>query len=168
VRERADDQNPVQVNQQSGEWRRTDITHALIAFHTAFGLPRQALPSIDVDGAVAELRLKLLAEEVDEYAVASKSKDLVGIADALADIVYVAYGAALTYGIDLDAVLSEVHRSNMSKLDGDGRPIYRSDGKVVKSDRYSPPDVNGVLAQQSPLPLHHVDDLAGVQRTKGY
>jgi predicted HAD superfamily Cof-like phosphohydrolase len=106
-----------------------------------------------VDDAVAELRVRLLVEEVDEYAAASRSKDLVGIADALADIVYVAYGAALTYGIDLDVVLSEVHRANMSKLDADGRPSYRSDGKVVKSPRYSPPDVKGVLARQSALPL---------------
>ena len=71
--------------------------------------------------------------------------DLVGIADALADIVYVAYGTALTYGIDLDAVLHEVHRSNMSKLGSDGKPLIREDGKVLKSERYFPPDIESVL-----------------------
>jgi predicted HAD superfamily Cof-like phosphohydrolase len=70
---------------------------------------------------------------------------LIGIADALADIVYVVYGAALTYGIDLDAVLREVHRSNMSKLDSDGKPVLRADGKVLKSDRYVRPDIAAAL-----------------------
>jgi len=68
-------------------------------------------------------------------------------------IVYVAYGAAIVYGIDLDAVFAEVHRSNMTKLDADGRVIYREDGKVLKSDRYTPPDIAGVLSRQPPLPF---------------
>jgi predicted HAD superfamily Cof-like phosphohydrolase len=96
--------------------------------------------------------VRLLEEEVEEFAAASAARDLVEIADALGDLVYVAYGSAVTYGIDLDAVLAEVHRSNMSKLDADGHPVLRSDGKVMKSDRYTPPDVAGVLQQQTPLP----------------
>lgn len=90
-----------------------------------------------------------MEEEFGELIQAVAQRDLVAIADALADIVYVAYGTALTYGVDLDAVLHEVHRANMSKLDADGRPIRRADGKVLKSDRYSPPDVAAVLRRAS-------------------
>jgi predicted HAD superfamily Cof-like phosphohydrolase len=122
------------------------------AFHTAFGLPGNDRPSADVPADVAALRVRLLAEEVEEFAVATDRRDIVGIADALADIVYVAYGAAVTYGIDLDAVLTEVHRSNMTKLDADGRVLLRADGKVMKSDRYTPPDVAGVLRDQVRTP----------------
>jgi hypothetical protein len=74
--------------------------------------------------------------------------DLQGIAQELADVVYVAYGTALTYGIPLDAVLAEVHRANMSKLDADGKPLLRDDGKVLKSELYRAPDVAAVLARQ--------------------
>ena len=97
--------------------------------------------------------MDLLVEETGEFADASAKSDIVGIADALADIVYVAYGAAVTYGIDLDAALREVHRSNMSKLDEQGRPVYREDGKVLKSARYTPPDIRGILSRQSSAPL---------------
>ncbi len=123
---------------------------ALAQFHRAFNLPMQQLPSADIDHALARLRVALLEEEVGEFVAASGRGDLVGIADALADIVYVAYGTALTYGIDLDAVLQEVHRSNMSKLGSDGKPLIRSDGKVLKSERYFPPDIESVLQLQKP------------------
>ena len=122
-------------------------------FHEAFGLPRAARPDADVPADLAKLRVDLLFEETGEFADASANSDIVGIADALADIVYVAYGAAVTYGIDLDAALREVHRSNMSKLDEQGRPVYREDGKVLKSARYTPPDIPGVLSRQPPLPF---------------
>ena len=123
---------------------------ALAQFHRAFNLPMRQLPSADIDEAVAKLRVALLEEEVGEFVAASERSDLLGIADALADIVYVAYGTALTYGIDLDAVLQEVHRSNMSKLDSDGKPLIRGDGKVLKSERYFPPDIESVLQLQRP------------------
>jgi predicted HAD superfamily Cof-like phosphohydrolase len=103
------------------------------------------LPTPDIGEALAELRVALLEEEVSEFVTASEKGDLVAIADALADITYVVYGTALTYGIDLDAVLREVHRSNMSKLDRDGRPLIRDDGKVLKSERYFPPAIASVL-----------------------
>lgn len=118
----------------------------------AFDLPRQDRPSVEIDESLAKLRISLLEEELNEYVAAAAARDLVGIADALADIVYVAYGTALTYGIDLDLVLSEVHRANMSKLESSGRPLKRDDGKVVKSDQYSPPDVAAALKLQSSLP----------------
>lgn len=132
---------------------RSDVGLAVIAFHTAFDLPRRLRPTADVPADLAQLRISLLEEEVGEFAVSARANDLVGLADALADIVYVAYGAAVTYGVDLDAVLAEVHRANMSKLDSLGRPVLREDGKVLKSERYRPPNVAGVLYQQPPLPL---------------
>jgi predicted HAD superfamily Cof-like phosphohydrolase len=123
---------------------------AVAAFHLAFDLPRRVTPAIaDAPELLIQLRIALLQEEVSEFAEAAQKRDLVGVADALADIVYVAYGAAVTFGIDLDAVVAEVHRANMSKLDERGRPVLRSDGKVCKSDRYRPPDIAAVLAAQA-------------------
>jgi predicted HAD superfamily Cof-like phosphohydrolase len=132
-------------------FHRSDVARAVAAFHRAFDLPLRVLPSADVGDELAALRVRLLAEELGELKDATATRDIVGIADALADIVYVAYGTAVTYGLDLDAVLAEVHRANMSKLDADGRPVLRADGKVLKSARYRAPDVAGVLAQQLPL-----------------
>jgi predicted HAD superfamily Cof-like phosphohydrolase len=123
------------------------------SFHEAFGLPRASRPGTGIPAELAKLRVDLLVEETGEFADATAKGDIVGIADALADIVYVTYGAAVTYGIDLDAALREVHRSNMSKLDDQGRPVYRADGKVLKSSRYTPPDIAGVLSHQPPLPF---------------
>lgn len=132
----------------------SEIAGLVNAFHRAFGLPRRRSPSLDgVDRALVELRTRLLDEETAEFADAAARRDLVGMADALADVVYVAYGSALTFGLDLDAVLREVHRSNMSKLDADGRPVLRDDGKVLKPPGYFRPDVAHVLAVQEQLPL---------------
>ena len=126
-----------------------DVAVAVAEFHRAFNLPMRQLPGADIDHALATLRVALLEEEVSEFVTASEKGDLVAIADALADIVYVIYGTALTYGIDLDSVLREVHRSNMSKLASDGTPLIRDDGKVLKSERYFPPDIVSVLNLQS-------------------
>lgn len=128
-----------------------DVLARVLDFHEAFDLPREPLPTAHVGDALAQLRVRLLREEVEEFADAAERRDLVAIADALADVVYVAYGSAVTYGIDLDAVVREVHQSNMSKLDADGRPFLREDGKVLKSKRYRPPDVGRVLEEQLPL-----------------
>jgi len=115
-------------------------------FHDAFDLSRQDRPDAGaVPGDVAGLRQRLLEEEVTELRAAVASVDVVGIARELADVVYVAYGTALTYGIDLDVVLAEVHRANMSKLDAQGRPVHREDGKVLKGPQFRAPDVAGVL-----------------------
>jgi len=129
-------------------FRRSDVAAAVAEFHTAFNLPRQAQPSVNVEKTLETLRISLLEEEVGELVAAAHARDLVGIADALADITYVVYGTALTYGIDLDSVLAEVHRSNMSKLDRNGKPITRADGKVLKSQGYSPPNIAAVLQHQ--------------------
>ena len=114
-------------------------------FHRAYGLPVRESPTVDVGADQVELRLALIEEEVGELAEAARAGDLVGVADALADIVYVAYGTAHVYGIDLDAVLDEVHSSNMTKLGADGRPIRRADGKVLKGPSYRPPNIAAVL-----------------------
>lgn len=132
-----------------------DVLARVLDFHEAFDLPREPAPAAQVGDVLAQLRVRLLREEVEEFADATDHRDIVGIADALADIVYVAYGSAITYGIDLDAVIREVHRSNMSKLDEHGRPVLREDGKVLKSSRYRPPNVSAVLDGQ--LDLFDVD-----------
>ena len=114
-------------------------------FHRAFDVPRRDAPTVDVPADEAVLRQALLDEEVDELREAVAAGDVVAIADALADVVYIACGTAHAYGIDLDAVLAEVHRSNMTKLGADGRPVRRHDGKVLKGPAYEPPRVAHVL-----------------------
>lgn len=131
----------------------SDALFMVVEFHSAFDLPRASLPTTSVPADLRQLRVDLLVEEVREFAEATEATDIIGIADALADILYVTYGAAITYGINLDAVVREVHRSNMSKLDADGRPILREDGKVLKSSQYTAPDVVAVVTRQLPLPL---------------
>ena len=92
-----------------------------------------------------ELRLELIAEELDELSDAVADRNMVDIADALTDLLYVIYGAGHTFGIDLDECFQEVHRSNMSKLGPDGRPIKREDGKILKGPKYFHPDLEGIL-----------------------
>jgi predicted HAD superfamily Cof-like phosphohydrolase len=116
-------------------------------FHRAYGLPIREEPTAVVGPDQVVLRQALIEEEVRELADAATTGDLVGVADALADIVYVAYGTAHVYGIDLDAVLDEVHASNMTKLGADGRPVRRADGKVLKGPAYRPPDIAAVLGR---------------------
>ena len=104
-------------------------------------LSRPTLPDVDL----AELRLDLIQEELDELAQAIIDQDIVEIADTLTDILYVTYGAGHAFGIDLDTCFTEVHRSNMSKLGIDGKPIYRHDGKVLKGRGYTPPQLAKII-----------------------
>ena len=90
---------------------------------------------------VMRLRYDLIKEELDELKKAMEEKDLKEIADALTDILYVAYGAGCAYGIDLDKCFKEVQRANMSKLGEDGKPIYNDKGKVMKGPNYSGPNL---------------------------
>jgi predicted HAD superfamily Cof-like phosphohydrolase len=112
-------------------------------FHQAFGQRIGEKPELP-DPAERDLRVKLLREEFREYIDAETDHDLVEIADALADIIYIACGTAVSYGIPLDDVFAEVHRSNMAKL-VDGKVIRRADGKVKKPEGWTPPDVKGIL-----------------------
>jgi len=118
---------------------------AVLAFHRAFGLPVRERPTGHVPVEERDLRVRLIQEEADEFTAAAADGDVVAIADALADIVYVTYGTALHYGIDLDAALAEIHRSNMSKLGPGGRAVVRSDGKVLKGPSYEAPDLARAL-----------------------
>lgn len=115
-------------------------------FHEKFGLPISDEPRLPL-WEQAELRRQLLDEEFVEYEAASYGFSLEKIADALADMVYVIYGTALVYGIPLDDVIAEVHRSNMTKLGADGKPIYDERGKVLKGPDYEPPRIAEVLAR---------------------
>lgn len=112
-------------------------------FHETYGLPVQEIPEI-VDRRVG-LRLSLIDEERSELQDALRDSDIVEVADALGDLVYVVYGMALEFGIPLDKVIDEIHRSNMSKLGEDGEPIYRDDGKVLKGPHFTQPDIANVL-----------------------
>ena len=93
------------------------------------------------------LRFNLIKEENEEYLEACKNKDIVEIADALGDQLYILCGTILKHGLQhkIEEVFDEIHRSNMSKLDENGKPIYREDGKVLKSNRYFRPDIKKIL-----------------------
>ena len=94
---------------------------------------------------INKLRISLIEEELDELKQAIRDNNIKEVADALTDILYVTYGAGHAFGIDLDECFKEVHRSNMSKLGEDGKPIYREDGKVLKGPNYSEPDLKGIV-----------------------
>jgi len=98
-------------------------------------------PSFSSD-KINNLRYNLIKEEADELKLALENKDLLEVADALTDILYVTYGAGHAFGIDLDKCFEEVQNSNMSKLDNDGNPIYNETGKVMKGPNYFKPDLN--------------------------
>jgi len=121
----------------------TSPARLVAEFHTAFGLPLANVPALAPDD-LAVVRQRLLEEETGEVARAIANQDLANLAQELADVVYVAYGTALTYGIDLDKVLAEVHRANMAKLGPDGKPTVIN-GRVVKPTGWQRPDVAGVL-----------------------
>ena len=104
---------------------------------------------------ISDLRFELIQEEVeelevalDDYDIDRTKEDFVKIADALTDILYVVYGAAHSFGIPIDECFQEVHRSNMTKADKDGNPIYRSDGKIMKSDRYEAPNLEQFIEHE--------------------
>jgi len=113
-------------------------------FMKTFGQDVKTKPEIP-DAEITNLRLELIAEELNELYDAMEEKDIIAIADALTDILYVTYGAGHAFGIDLDKCFTEVQRSNMSKLGADGKPVYRDDGKVMKGSNYSEPDLQSVL-----------------------
>ena len=115
----------------------------------AFGQDVYDHPSIR-DEKTQELRYELIREELEELRDALDKNDLVEVADALTDILYVVYGAGHAFGIDLDACYREVHRSNMSKLGADGKPLRREDGKVLKGPNYSPPDLSKIIMTPKP------------------
>ena len=113
-------------------------------FMETFGQEVKSSPSFS-SPKINELRYNLIKEELDEFKQALDNNDLLEVADALTDILYVTYGAGHAFGINLDDCFDEVQNSNMSKLDNDGKPIYNNDGKVMKGPNYFKPDLKKFL-----------------------
>ena len=113
-------------------------------FMTTFGQEVKTHPSFASE-KINLLRYELIKEELDEFKIALENKNLVEVADALTDILYVTYGAGHAFGIDLDKCFQEVQNSNMSKLDKNGKPIYNDQGKVMKGPNYFKPNLEKLI-----------------------
>lgn len=135
----------LQNKQQTMTLEQT-IAH-VATFHDAFGIGNNFEPTADLSEADVLLRYKLMREENEEYLEAAQRGDLVEVADALGDMLYILCGTILKHGLQdkIAEVFEEIQRSNMSKLDKDGKPIYREDGKVLKSELYFKPDIRSIL-----------------------
>ena len=125
-----------------------EVIDCVREFHEAFRIQNESTPRADIEYKMVLLRHKLMREENDEYLEAAQNGDLVEIADALGDMLYILCGTILSHGLQakMAEVFQEIQRSNMSKLDKDGEPIYREDGKVMKSDQYFRPDIQSILS----------------------
>lgn len=120
---------------------------AVQEFHEAFGLGIQHKPIAKLPEGTLKLRFDLMAEENEEYLEAAKDNDLVEVADALGDMLYILCGTILEHGMQykIEEVFNEIQHSNMSKLGADGNPIYREDGKVMKGPNYFKPNISKIL-----------------------
>lgn len=120
---------------------------AVKAFHTAFKIGYRKTPKADLGEAKNLLRYKLMREENEEYLEAANNNDLVEVADALGDMLYILCGTIIEHGLQykIEEVFEEIQRSNMSKLGEDGQPIYREDGKVLKGPNYFKPNIEAIL-----------------------
>jgi predicted HAD superfamily Cof-like phosphohydrolase len=120
---------------------------AVSEFHTAFGIGYRETPKADLGAEKLKLRFDLMAEENEEYLEAAQEDDLVEVADALGDMLYILCGTIIEHGMQhkIEEVFEEIQRSNMSKLGADGNPIYREDGKVLKGPNYFKPDIKSIL-----------------------
>lgn len=116
-------------------------------FHETFKIGNRYEPTSDVGEAEYTLRYNLIKEENEEYLEACKNNDIVEIADALGDQLYILFGTILRHGLQhkIEEVFDEIQRSNMSKLDENGEPIFREDGKILKSKLYFRPDIKSIL-----------------------
>tara|TARA_B100001250_G_C19299867_1_gene571378 strand:- start:64 stop:474 length:411 start_codon:yes stop_codon:yes gene_type:complete len=129
------------------ELRFKECIDAVETFHDSFGIKNEFQPVASINENDFLLRHRLMKEENDEYLEAAKEGDLVEIADALGDMLYILCGTILKHGMQnkIEEVFTEIQRSNMSKLDKNGKPIYREDGKILKSDQYFKPDLKSIL-----------------------
>jgi predicted HAD superfamily Cof-like phosphohydrolase len=120
---------------------------AVQEFHEAFGLGVQQSPIANLSMQKLKLRFDLMDEENQEYLEAAENNDLVEVADALGDMLYILCGTILEHGMQhkIEEVFNEIQRSNMSKLGADGKPIYREDGKVMKGPNYFKPNIESIL-----------------------
>jgi len=120
---------------------------AVKEFHSAFKIGYKEQPAINLGDDKNLLRFNLMKEENEEYLEAAMNNDLVEVADALGDMLYILCGTIIEHGLQhkIEAVFEEIQRSNMSKLGADGKPIYREDGKVLKGPNYFKPDFETIL-----------------------
>ena len=120
---------------------------AVAEFHDAFGIESANAPVVSLPEQTVLLRHNLMKEENEEYLEAAQNKDLVEVADALGDMLYILCGTILSHGMQhkITEVFNEIQRSNMSKLGADGKPIYREDGKVLKGPNYFKPNIASIL-----------------------
>lgn len=116
-------------------------------FHDSFGIPNNYTPTTNLSKEEIMLRYNLMKEENEEYLEAANNNDLVEVADALGDQLYILCGTILKHGLQhkIEEVFEEIQRSNMSKLDENGKPIFREDGKILKSELYFKPNIKSVL-----------------------
>ena len=121
--------------------------NAVAKFHDAFGIESADSPNVNIPDQTILLRYNLMKEENEEYLEAAQKNDLVEVADALGDMLYILCGTILSHGMQhkITDVFKEIQRSNMSKLGPDGKPIYREDGKVLKGPNYFKPDIAAIL-----------------------
>ena len=126
---------------------RKQINHVKL-FHESFGIENKTRPNSNLSEKVYNLRFNLMKEENDEYLDACEKGDLVEIADALGDMMYILCGTILSHGLQskIEEIFEEIQRSNMSKLDENGKPIYREDGKILKSKKYFKPNISKILS----------------------
>ncbi|APY10137.1 hypothetical protein BWZ22_02320 [Seonamhaeicola sp. S2-3] len=124
-----------------------DKINAVKAFHTAFKIGHRETPKANLGIEKNVLRYKLMREENEEYLDAANNGDLVEVADALGDMLYILCGTIIEHGLQykIEEVFEEIQRSNMSKLGADGEPIYREDGKVLKGPNYFKPNIQSIL-----------------------
>ena len=120
---------------------------AVHQFHTAFNLNIKDTPTVAISEDRKKLRFELMKEENEEYLEAAENNDLVEVADALGDMLYILCGTIIEHGMQykIEEVFNEIQRSNMSKLGEDGSPIYREDGKVLKGPNYFKPNIGAIL-----------------------
>lgn len=123
---------------------------AVKAFHTAFKIGHLEAPKGDLGKPKNTLRFNLMQEENEEYLEAANNNDLVEVADALGDMLYILCGTIIEHGMQhkIEEVFNEIQRSNMSKLGEDGQPIYREDGKVLKGPNYFKPNIKEILGNK--------------------
>ena len=122
---------------------------AVKQFHKSFGLGIQEKPTISISEEKKYLRYNLMKEENEEYLQAALNNDLVEVADALGDMLYILCGTMLEHGMQhkIEKVFDEIQKSNMSKLGKDGKPIYREDGKILKGPNYFKPNINKIIEE---------------------
>lgn len=140
----------LQIQNRMKELTLKEALQHVAEFHDKFGIKYNLTPTLGKEEMEYELRHRLMQEENNEYLEAVKNDDLVEVADALGDMLYILCGTILKHGMQdvISEVFEEIQRSNLSKLGADGKPIYRKDGKVLKGENYFRPDIAKILSQK--------------------